>query len=525
MDKRWLLIGALVLGVFLFVILLVPFVLNPDAFRPIVETQLTTALGREVTMGKLSLSLMHGSLVSNDIVIADDPSFSNVPFVQAKSLVVGIELLPFIYHHQVRITRLTIDAPSMQLIEHSNGKWNYSSLGRSASPAPSPGPTSLPDLIVGELQIVNGSALVSSIPSTAKPFEYSDINLTVQQLSLSKSFHFDLSAKLPGNGTVKLTGNAGPISQKDASQTPFQATLQIREFNPAASGLIDSGKGISMDNDIDAEIKSDGRKLSSSGKIKASRLQLAPNGSPAQEPVDIDYSIAEDLVTREGSVSAIDIHSGTATVHVNGSFKLAPEAMILNLRLAAPALPLEQLDRLLPVVGVRLPSGSSLQGGSLTADLGITGPATAATLSGPVQLENTRLAGFDLGSKIEGLNRLGGTGNVTEIRVLKANVNSSPQATRLTEIYGEMPQVGTASGEGTIAPSGEIDFHLTAKLNNSSVAGSLTNQAIDKANGVLGGILHPGAKPPAIGGRGFPLTITGTAGSPTLRANMSAILR
>ncbi|HXS74694.1 MAG TPA: AsmA family protein [Terracidiphilus sp.] len=499
MDKRWVLIGALVVGVFLFMILLVPFVVNPDTYRSTIETQLSAALGREVTMGKLSFALMEGSLTAEDIVVADDPAFSDVPFIQAKSLAVGIQLLPFLYHHQVRITKIKVNTPSMQLIQHSNGKWNYSSLGRTSSESSFQQPTSVSDFNVGELKIVNGSALVSSVPATAKPFQYSDVNLTVKQLSFLRSCPFELSAKLPGSGTLKLTGDAGPISQKDASQTPFRAKLKLRDFNPVASGLIDASKGISMDNDVDAEITSDGTKLSSTGKVNASRLQLVPNGSPSREPVAVDFSIAQDLLTREGTVSDIAVHSGTAAVHVNGTLKFAPEAMTVSLHLSAPTVPMEQLERLLPVVGVRLPAGSSLQGGTLTASITITGPATAATLAGPVEIDNTRLVGFDLGSRIEGLSRLVGTSSGTDIGILKARVNTSPQGTRLTEIYGEMPQIGTATGDGTVAPAGELDFHLTAKLNSSRAVGPLSGHAI-------------------------PLTITGTATNPSIRANVGPIL-
>lgn len=525
MDKRWLLIGALVVGVFLFIILLVPFFMNADTYRPTIEAQLSRALGRELTMGKLTFSLMQGSLVADDVVIADDPAFSNVPFVQAKSLAVGVEIFPFLLHHQVRITKIKIDTPSMQLIEHPNGRWNYSSLGAGSSQgAPSQQPSSMPDFNVGELQIVNGSALVSSVPATAKPFEYSEVNLTLKQFSVSKSFPFELAAKLPAGGTLKVTGIAGPISLTDTSETPFQAKLQLREFNPVASGLIDKSKGISMENEVDADIKSDGTNLSSTGKIKASRLQLSPKGSPAQEPVDIDFSVAQNLATREGTVSDIAIHTGSVAVHVNGNFKFSPEAMMLNLHLSAPALPVEQLERLLPVVGIRLPTGSSLQGGTLTANIAISGVATGATIAGPVEIDDTRLAGFDLGSKIEGLSQLVATRGGTEIHVLKATVNSTPQGTRLTDIYGDLPQIGTASGDGTVAPSGELDFHLSARLNNSNAVGALANQAVEKVSGIVGSFLHPNAKP-SPGARAIPLTITGTATNPAIRANVGAMLR
>ena len=525
MNKPWMVLGAIVVGIFLFLILVVPFFVNADTFRPTVESQLSGALGRNVTLGKLSFSLLAGSLVAEDIAIADDPAFSSVPFIQAKKLDVGVELLPFLFHRDVRIDRLNIDNPSIQLIQHANGKWNFSSLG---GPSSSPGaqqPGAVPNLTVGELKISNGSATVSSVPVTTRPFQYSGVNLTVKQFSFDKSVPFDLSANLPAGGTLKLTGNAGPIAQKDTTQTPFHATLTLRDFDPVAAGAIDQSKGISMSNDVDAQLTSDGTTVSSSGKVKASRLQLALKGSPAQGPVDIDYTVSDNLTTRQGTVSDIAVNTGSVAVHVNGTFQFTPQAVDLNLHLTAPNLPIDQLERLLPVVGIRLPAGSSLQGGTLTANIAITGPATAATMTGPVEIDNTKLAGFDLGSKIQGLNPFGGTSAGTQIQVLKARVNSSPEETKITDIYGNLPQIGTATGEGTVAPSGSLDFNLDAKLNSSNAVGAVANSAVNAVSGLVGGFLHPKATPAPASNRGIPLTITGTASNPSIHANIGQMLR
>ncbi len=111
-DKRWAVIGGVVVGLVLFFVLTAPFFVNAETFRPTIESQLSSALGRNVTLGKLTFSLFAGSLEAEDISIADDPTFSNVPFIQAKKLDVGVELLPFLVHHEVRITKLIIDTPS-----------------------------------------------------------------------------------------------------------------------------------------------------------------------------------------------------------------------------------------------------------------------------------------------------------------------------------------------------------------------------------------------------------------------------
>ena len=93
------------------------------------ESRLSQVLGREVKLGELKLSILSGSVTANDLSIADDPAYSRTPFVQAKSLAIGVELWPLIASHQLRVTGLTIDQPAIVLIQSASGEWNFSKLG------------------------------------------------------------------------------------------------------------------------------------------------------------------------------------------------------------------------------------------------------------------------------------------------------------------------------------------------------------------------------------------------------------
>jgi hypothetical protein len=76
-----------------------------------------------------------------------------------------------------------------------------------------------------------------------------------------------------------------------------------------------------------------------------------------------------------------------------------------------------------------------------------------------------------------------------------------------------------------VASSGALDFSLNAKLNSSNAVGALANNAMNTVSGIVGGFLHPNAKPAPAANRGIPLKITGTASSPSIRANIGAMLR
>src|SRR5581483_8965388 len=127
-------IAGIVVAILIVIILVLPFLIDVNAFRPRIESELTNALGRKVTVGNLGLSLISGSLTADNIAIADDPSFSNSPFIQAQKLNVGVEMLPLILSKTLHVTDLTLTQPKVSLLRDRSGKWNFSTLG-SASPA------------------------------------------------------------------------------------------------------------------------------------------------------------------------------------------------------------------------------------------------------------------------------------------------------------------------------------------------------------------------------------------------------
>src|SRR5262249_32182143 len=127
--KRNLKITAIVVACLLVVLIAIPFLINVNRFRPKVESEASAALGQQVTLGNLSLSILSGSVGAENIAIADDPAFGKSPFVTAKSLKVGVELMPLIFSKQLNVTDITLDAPEITLLKAANGKWNFSSIG------------------------------------------------------------------------------------------------------------------------------------------------------------------------------------------------------------------------------------------------------------------------------------------------------------------------------------------------------------------------------------------------------------
>jgi AsmA protein len=137
--KRSLKIIGIALACLLAVLVVLPLLINVNRFRPKIESEVTGALGRPVTLGNLSLSILTGTVGVDNISISDDPAFSESPFITAKSLKVGVELMPLIFSKQLNVTGIVLVEPQITLLRSANGSWNFSSLGAtSAKKSPEP---------------------------------------------------------------------------------------------------------------------------------------------------------------------------------------------------------------------------------------------------------------------------------------------------------------------------------------------------------------------------------------------------
>jgi AsmA protein len=510
-KKRWLRIGGIVVAAFLLLIIALPLFINVNSFRPKIESEATSALGRPVKLGDLSFSILSGSVGVEDISIADDPAFSKSPFVTAKSLKVGVELIPLIFSRQLNVDRIVLNEPQISLLKAANGKWNFSSLGGSnanKAPETQKSTTAAGNVSVARLEIENGKLIVQDANSKGKPQVYDKVNIEVTDFSFTSQFPVKLTANLPGGGNADVSGKAGPIDQQDAAKTPLEASVKVNNLNLATSGFIDAASGIGGLANFEGTLDSDGNQAKSAGRVTCDKLKLSPKGSPSPKAVVVNYVANVDLDKQAGTISQGDVAIGKAIAHLTGGFQTQGQTQIVNLRLQAPAMPVDELAAMLPSMGVALPSGSSLRGGTLSAELGITGPLDKLVITGPVRLANTQLAGFDLGSKLGALSAFAGkaaSSRDTSIENASLNARVAPEGTRADNINLNVPAIGVVTGAGTVSPAGELDFKMVADL-HGGVAGGLT-----KVAGV-------GGK-----GGGVPFSIKGTTSQPSFVPDVTGV--
>ena len=497
---------AFVVAVLIVLIVAIPFLINVNNYRPQIESSLSSALGRPVKVGNLSLSILSGSVQADQLSIADDPKFSNSPFVQAKSLKVGVELMPLIFSKQLNITHLTIEHPEIALLRDRNGVWNFSSIGnQSGNQSASKSSSSPANVSVAKLDITDGTFTLGSTTGKRKPVVYDKVDVSVRNFSFTSSFPVVASAQLPGGGSLKIDGNAGPINSTDTSLTPVQAKVTMSKLDLAQSALVDPELGVAGSADFDGTLGSDGRIAKAAGTLKATSLKLVPKGSPAGVPVKVVFTLEHDLKAETGKISQADVSIGKALAKITGTYDMQGETTSIRTKLDGQGMPVDDLEAMLPALGVVLPTGSKLKGGTLSLSIDSNGPLDKLVSTGWVKMNNAALAGFNLGSKLSAVSALTGkapsSGNDTVIETLSSNVRYAPDGTRLDQLNVVIPSIGSVTGSGTISPSNALDFKVVANL--SGIGGGLTK---------LAG-----------GGSGIPVAIGGTTSNPTFTPDMKSL--
>jgi AsmA protein len=510
----------IIIGILVVLVLVAPFLIPVNQFRPTNEEKASAALGRKVQIGDLSLSLISGSLGAQNLSIGDDPKFSASPFLTAKSLKVGVELIPLILSRTLNVTGIVIENPEVTLLRNAAGQWNYSSFGASASKAQkespaakAPEPSSgVPELTVQSLELKDGRIIVGSTNSKRRS-TYDHVTVTAKNISQTSEFPFTVAAALPGSGNLKLDGKAGPLDQADTSLTPFNARLSVSGLNLATTGFLDAAQGLGGLLDVDATVASEKGEAETKGTAKLSKALLVAGGSPSTEPVSVNFNTKYNLRKNAGVLNPSTLNIGRAAAHLSGTYQSPEDETILNMKVDAQDMPATDLQAFLPALGINLPKGASLAAGTMSTNLNVTGPTNKLVTNGTVELDNAKLANFDLGSKMSAISTLTGlkTGQDLVVQQLKSNLRMATTGLEADNFLAIIPALGTLTGAGTVDSKNNLDFKMLATLAQSATASSSTGVGATGIGGILGAI---GGGKGGCKGTTIPFQIHGTASDP-----------
>ncbi len=360
MGKFGKIIGILVAVVVVLavaVLILAKVLITPERVRQTVLPVAEKALQREVRLGDIEVSLFSGIVLKNLEIL--EPKGEDT-FVAAEQVVLRYQLLPLLFMRvvvdevrlvkpQIRVTRLTADT------------FNFSDLmasKKAPEAAPADAESAEPkegqplDLLVSEVGIDEGEVLLLDYSMNAKApyrFKLNNLNVNARDISLSRSFPFNLSAQLNGS-TLKIDGQADPSSQTGQAQVKL-SNLDVAAFTPYFRQAL-PGKLGSLKLDLDLVAEGGARAITSSGQIALKDLDLvldAMKDAPLEKAnLRLDYGVRTDLAAARVDIDKADLDFNGIGLKVKGrvenySSKPLLDAVVetaeLNIRSVLAAVP------------------------------------------------------------------------------------------------------------------------------------------------------------------------------------------
>lgn len=337
--RKKLMIGALILGFVAAILLVLPFFLDIDHFRPEIESQLQAALGRRVSLGKLHLSLIPLTIQADAVTIAEDPRFHRKkPFVEAERLLVRPSFWPLL-RGQVEIDALELQRPRIELVKDVAGRWNYESLGArpteekdgkpgASEPASDSTPRAIPALF--RVAIRDGRISRADMAGGEAPHVIDHIDLQLADFTPGRQFAIEGRLELPGDGNQAISweGQGGPLVQADPAATPLDLKLRLDEVDlgrlQSFSGVPSGQTGAIVSGEIN--LRSRTPKLELAGVLTLSDFQAG--GTRLADPIQVDLALSADLALQTLTIQRGAVTLGTTPLTLSGGASWAAPARV-----------------------------------------------------------------------------------------------------------------------------------------------------------------------------------------------------
>lgn len=310
---KWILIIGGGLTIFVIAaLIIIPFFVDINKYKPEIEKRVAEATGRSFTIGSdLDLSLFpYAGIKFSNLQLGSPQGFKEKEFVTIKDFEVRVKLLPLI-SKEVQVRRFIMNQPRIVLVKNKNGKTNWD-FGKKPTDKAKPEPKSTPsEPVAGGIPIkkldvrefaITGGTLVYIDHASGLKKEISDFTLKLDDVSLNSPIKIKFSATLDKK-PISLEGTIGPVGKNPARGTiPVDLTLKaLKEFEAALKGQIVNPAGkLSFDMKIDVKPFSP-RKL-----VKALGLDFPV---ATKDPKVLD-KVALSLGAK-GGLTSISISDGT----------------------------------------------------------------------------------------------------------------------------------------------------------------------------------------------------------------------
>ncbi len=121
-SGRWIFLAASALTLLLLGVL--PPLIGVNRYQHRISTSIGASLGRPVHFDHVSLNLLPlPSFTITNFVVEEDPAFGAEPIIRANTVVATLRVSS-LWRRRVEFSRISFDAPSVNLVHDASGKWN-----------------------------------------------------------------------------------------------------------------------------------------------------------------------------------------------------------------------------------------------------------------------------------------------------------------------------------------------------------------------------------------------------------------
>lgn len=406
-------IGAALLLVLICAAAAAFFLIDVNQFRPIIQSQMETALARKVTLGDMGLSLSPLAIRVDQVTISDDPAFSAKPFLTARQIAVRVELMPLL-KKEVNVNSVLIEEPTVELIKNAKGKWNFASIGQSSTTSSSQ-PFSL-----AQLDLNNGRIGLTNLQDRKPRAQYDHIDIALRDFAPGKPFTLNLTVHLPENldataalnalynkdagkldisqltaklGGMNLTGKGYLLTKPDPPALDFQLSTGNASITELAQVAAAFGQAFSKDMKVSGNLNANLRLAGPSnaprisGDIALARVEV--NRSGWKQPVRIsDAKVQFTPSTLRSNTFAVE--SGSTRLNASLAVDDYAGKPKLNAAIGTKQANLAELLRVAEAYGISAVSDVDAEG-TISLDVKLAGAPANLTYAGSGSLENATL--------------------------------------------------------------------------------------------------------------------------------------
>ena len=565
MRKVWiglaivLAIGALAAAALLLV--------DVNRYRGAVQAQLERQIGRNVTLGRMSLGILPLRFQVENPIIAEDPNFSaQAPFIRADKLDARISLSSM-FGGDIDIQSIDLERPTLELIRNKQGDWNFSTLGTGAgSPdSGSAGSGNKRGFSMERLSVHDGQIALNDLQHAQSRTIFDHIDLASRlsmeagstaatgnlklnaarfngvDLGYPIAVDYDVAFKraeglLSINGAKVLLGHtpvdlAGSLA---TNATPMQLDLKIKTGDVSITEIarlssafgIAFAPGTNVTGRTQADLKATGSasKPALTGKIVGRDIKIS--GKEVAQPVEVK---AIELMLSPAEIRSNNFNGTSGKTNVAARFAVrqyTSASPSVDMEMRAPNATLPEIQSIARAYGIR--GLDQVNGnGNINVDMRAAGPLESfksenliRALDGTMDLNfnDVRISGFDIAHElgvIGGFAPSSSNQQFTDIVKLAGHIAVNKGIARTDDLKAQM-----ALGELSAVGTGD----LTTESLNVKLSAVLAKSFIDKiGGGRIGGYMRTAFANPA-GEMLIPVIVTGTFKRPKFAPDTQRIV-